>query len=100
MIAIAAPEEMSEVAILGRVIATESEPLSPEAARFILALTFGPEDRQRMEILAEKARQGTLTEAEAVAIDNYKRAGHVLSLLKSRARQALKEAAQDGGRER
>ena len=49
MNAVAAPVETSEVAILGRVIATEGEPLSPEAARFILALTFGPADRQRME---------------------------------------------------
>lgn len=100
MDAVAAPEETSEVAILGRVIATAGEPFSPEAARSILALTFGADDRQRMQELAEKARQGTLTEAEAVAIDNYERAGHVLSLLKSRARQALKEPEQDRGRDR
>ena len=42
MNAVAAPVETSEVAILGRVIATEGEPLSPEAARFILARNVRP----------------------------------------------------------
>ncbi len=100
MSAVTTLEETSAVAILGRVLRTEGELLSPEAARSILTLTFSPADRQRMEDLAEKARQGTLTEAEAVAIDNYERAGHVISLLKSMARQALKGAAPSGRRKR
>jgi hypothetical protein len=80
MSAVTIPEGATEVAILGRVITTQGLPLSPEAARSILDLSFGPADVDRMQELAEKAREGTLTEAERVEIDNYERAGHVISL--------------------
>ncbi|HSQ55352.1 MAG TPA: hypothetical protein VLM40_06370, partial [Gemmata sp.] len=71
MVAAAVAEGASEVAILGRVISTPGLPLSPEAARSILALSFGPADVDRMQVLAAKAREGTLTEAERVEIENY-----------------------------
>lgn len=93
MAAVSIPENASEVAILGRVLSDQGPPLSAEAAHSILALRFGPADVNRMNELAEKAREGALTEAERVEIDNYERAGHVLSLLKSSARTALKGAA-------
>ena len=46
-----------------------------------------------MRELSEKAREGALTPAEQVEIDNYERAGHVLSLMKSKARRSLKRAS-------
>lgn len=91
MNAVPALGETSEVAILSRVIESDGAGLSPEAARSILALGFADADRQRMEVLAERARQGTLTEAEQIEIDNYERAGHVISLLKSKARLSLRK---------
>jgi hypothetical protein len=50
----------SQAAILSHVIASPNPHLSPDAARFILSLTFDQADRDRMDELAEKARQGTL----------------------------------------
>jgi hypothetical protein len=81
----------TELAILGRVLEPEEPTLSPEAARSILELDFRPKDRERMEELAAKARKGTLSPEEEVEIDSYEKAGHVLSLMKAKARVSLKK---------
>ncbi|HLG15699.1 MAG TPA: hypothetical protein VJH03_14530 [Blastocatellia bacterium] len=60
-------------------------------ARYILTLSFPQADIGRMRELAEKARDGTLTLKEHIELDNYEHVGHVLSLMKSRARKALKK---------
>jgi len=45
-----------------------------------------------MHVLAEKARAGALSLEEHIEMDNYERVGHVLSLMKSKARKSLKKA--------
>ena len=80
----------SEVAILSRVLEPERPTLSPQAARDILALDFSLADKEYMRQLSAKAREGTLTPEERVAIDNYERVGHVLNILQSKARRSLK----------
>jgi hypothetical protein len=81
-----------EAALWGRLFEPTSAALSQEVARYILTLDFPQSDIERMQELAEKAREGTLTLEEHVELDNYERVGHVLSLMKSKARQALKKA--------
>jgi hypothetical protein len=44
-----------------------------------------------MTDLAKKASAGTLTLEEHIELDNYERVGHVLSLMKAKARKALKK---------
>lgn len=61
----------------------------------ILALKFPREDRERMDQLAEKAREGTLTPDEQFEIDAYERVGSFLALLQSKARISLKKAHRD-----
>jgi hypothetical protein len=85
----------NDVAILSRVIAPEEPTLSPEAARALLSLSFPQQDRERMNQLAEKAREGKLTEKERVEIESYERVGHVIGLLQSKARRSLKQAPPD-----
>jgi len=80
----------SEIDILSRAIQAKKPGLSASAARSLLAIHFTPADLDRMSYLSENAQEGTLTDQEQVEIDNYERAGHVLSLLKLRARQSLK----------
>jgi hypothetical protein len=82
----------NEVAILSRVLEPDEVPLSPEAARSILALKFRPRDRARMRELSAKAREGTLTPDEKTEIDSYEKVGHLLSLLKARAKVALQKS--------
>jgi hypothetical protein len=64
--------------------------LSPEAARALLGFGFSAEDQERMRQLAAKARAGTLTPQEQVAIDTFERLGCLLDILHSQARRALK----------
>jgi hypothetical protein len=85
-----AREGTSEVAILGRVLEPERANLSVAAARSILGLEFAPPDVERMRVLLAGAKKGELTPAEQVEIDNYERVGHLISLMKSRARRSLK----------
>jgi hypothetical protein len=82
----------SEAALWGRLFEPAKIVLSQEAAHYILALSFPQSDIERMQELAEKARNGTLSLEEQIELDNYERVGHVLSLMKSKARQALKPA--------
>ncbi|MBI5761862.1 MAG: hypothetical protein HZA46_25405 [Planctomycetales bacterium] len=82
----------SEAAILSRVIEPDKPALSPDAARAILSLTFAESDRQLMNELSEKARQGALDDDERVAIDNYERVGALLAIIQSKARLSLKHA--------
>ncbi len=81
----------NEAAVWGRLIDPADTELSPEAARYILALRFPQADLDRMRELAEKAREGTLAGGESVELDVYEQVGHTLSLMKSKARKSLKQ---------
>jgi hypothetical protein len=80
----------SEVAIFSRILEPDQATLSAAAARAILALGFPPNDQVRMRQLSAKAQEGTLTPSEQAEINNYERVGHILSLMKSKARRSLK----------
>ena len=80
----------SEVAIFGRVLEPEEATLDFAAAKAILNLDFQQADKDRMRVLLAKAKKGTLVADEQVEIDNYERVGHMLSLMKSKARRSLK----------
>jgi len=79
----------STVSILARILEPEEGRLPPEAARYVLSLKFTERDRQRMALLAQKARQGTLTAVEQSDLENYCNVGDLLALIQSKARQAL-----------
>jgi len=85
--------ESSGTAILSRVFEAHASSFTPEAARSILQLKFDRIDIDRMNILAEKNRQGVLTEAEQQELQSYLLVGHLLDLLHSKARLALKHTA-------
>lgn len=81
-----------EAAILNRVVAPEKGNLDKKAAETFLLFRFPDLDRARMEQLAEAARAGVLTDLERSEIDGYERIGHLISLLKSKARASLRAA--------
>lgn len=83
----------SPAAIWERVLLPAKEDLSIEEARYFLRLRFPPRDVRRMNSLAMKARDGTLTQAEDEELEDYIQVGHLLGILQSRARQALKQAS-------
>jgi hypothetical protein len=82
--------ERSEFGIWLRLLEGQVSSLSPEAARAILAFTFPEKDLLRLRELAAKARAGDLTDAECRESEAYGRVSSLLSIMKSKARQALK----------
>jgi hypothetical protein len=87
----------SESAIWSRILDPTHRILSPAAARSILLIEFSSEDKKRMQILAEKAREGTLSLQEQEEIRNYERVGNLLALMQSKARLRLKKTSHTNG---
>jgi hypothetical protein len=82
----------TEAAIWLRILHPDGK-LPPDAARAILQLSFPQSEKDCMHELSAKARAGTLTPDEEEKMDAYERAGALLSILKSKARQTLKKTA-------
>ena len=64
----------------------------PDVARWLLSLTFPPDDHKRVKILSAKAQKGSLTPAERSELDDFLHVADHLAILQSRARQSLKHA--------
>jgi hypothetical protein len=87
----------SEVAMFSRVIETEQAPFPVAAAQTILTFGFPQADKDRMAELSAKAREGALTLEEQEEINNYEKVGHMVSLMKSKARRSLKSSGTANG---
>ncbi len=82
--------ENTEAAIWNRVVDPDASNLSREAAESWLRICLPDPDRERVNVLADKAREGTLTATEEAELENYRHVGRLMELLKSKARQSLK----------
>lgn len=83
----------NEAAILGRAIDPANGNWSASIAEGILAIGLSPADRERMNELAAKARDGRLDAEEEIEIESYRQATRLLELMKAKARASLKRAA-------
>ena len=81
----------NDVAILGRVLANGKGGLSATMARHLLRLRFSDEDIARMNDLAERNQDGLLSAAEREELGSYVKVGHIIAILQSEARQALRK---------
>lgn len=80
----------TEIDIFRRIVDAEQTALSAEAAKSLLELRFSPRDQRRMDHLAEKNRSGRLSAMEEQELESFIRAGQLLGILQSKARQSLK----------
>jgi hypothetical protein len=80
----------TEAAILARIIQTDERELTPDAARYLLAMRLPSGDEDRVNELSAKARAGSLTEVESQELDSYLHIGSLLAVMQSKARQLLK----------
>ena len=78
------------LSILRRLIEQGQGGIPSAAAEAILQLEFADADRSRMNDLADKSNQGTLTHEEDDEYDGYIAVADLLSLWKSKARLALR----------
>ena len=86
-------EPSSEMAILRRIVDPDHPFLSEEAAHAILRLRFSQADRDRMDELAAKNREGQLSPAEEEELSSFLRVGQTLGIFQSKARRSLKPAS-------
>ena len=75
---------------MSHIIGPDDDNLPVEAARAILKLRFDEKLTERLNVLAEKNRQDSLTSAERSEFDNYLRVGRLLNLLQAKAHLSLK----------
>jgi hypothetical protein len=79
----------NEASIWQRVVEPSWSRLNPEAAKAILQLEFRPADLDRMNELAELAREGTLSPNQREELETYNRIGQALAIMQSQARSAI-----------
>lgn len=83
--------QTTEVAIFGRLLDNRKGELSPALARYVLTLGFNETDQARMRDLAARNQEGSLSAEEHAELMSYVKAGHLLALLHSKARKALRK---------
>ena len=79
----------TEAAILARMIEADADTLTPDVARYLLAMQLQRSDEERVNELSAKARAGTLTALEEHELDSYLHIGRLLAVMQSRARRRL-----------
>jgi hypothetical protein len=79
----------TEAAILARLIQSRTE-MDSHVARYLLSLDFEPEDVDRMNLLAERAREGGLSADEEAELDSYLHVGNLLTIMQSKSRVYLR----------
>jgi hypothetical protein len=80
------------LALWGRVVGPNGQPLPAGLAAYVLRLGFDERDRTRMGDLSERAQTGALTDEERAELEAYCHASAFLSVLHSKARVALRTA--------
>jgi len=86
-----------ETEILSRVVGPQNPSFTPEVARSILELRFSDSDVDRMNELAAKAREGTLSDDEKSELHGYLFVGAMVDLMHSKARCTLRRSAGNSG---
>lgn len=81
----------TETEILEQVMQPDGTGMSAEAARALLGFRFNDSAVARINELAEKNRQGSLTPSERALLERYQRVGNFLNLVHAKAHCALSE---------
>ncbi len=84
----------TEVTIWEMILRPRFGAMTPATAKTILELSIPESEHARMKALLAKVKAGTITREEALDLDEYERAGNVLSILKAKARRILKATRQ------
>jgi hypothetical protein len=80
---------MATASTLDRLLDPVTSCLTPEVARNLVELRLDPELTARVEWLAEKANEGTLTPDEDAEYKDYVEGADLIALLQAKARRFL-----------
>lgn len=84
---------MSTINYLDRMLQPVTDAMSPEFANTLVGLRADDELLARIEILREKANQGTMTAEEEAEYREFVEAVDVISILQSKARRVLAKSS-------
>jgi hypothetical protein len=87
-----ATKTTNEIDIWAGVISPEQSDMSEADAHTVLRWSFNDDAKHRMEELATRNGQGTLTDSEREELEAYVNVGQVIGILQARARLSLKRA--------
>jgi hypothetical protein len=90
---ISAAPNTNQADLLRRILERQDQALTPEVAQFFLQLDLPEPDRQRLDELTAKSRQGNLSSAEEADLDEFRRLGRLVELMKLKARKVLATAS-------
>jgi hypothetical protein len=80
---------MSTVSYLDRFLEPVTEAFTPALARKLVDLRADPELQTRIDMLRQKANEGTLTSEEDAEYKDFVEAVDVISIIQAKARQFL-----------
>jgi len=80
---------MTETAIINELPEPFASAMTPEVARELSNLKVSPETQSRIDKLAQKCNEGTLSEDERQAYETYVRVGNLFTVLRAKARMQL-----------
>ena len=83
-------EPSVETTGLNELLEQLSESLTPEMAKVLVDFRANEKTQARMDLLAEKCNEGTLTEAEQREYSEAVRAGTLISILQAKASKILR----------
>ena len=83
---------MTTTELLQRVLDPITECLTPDAAQKIVDLQADSETQARIDQLADKVNEGTLTDNERADYEKIRATFHVITILQSRARRFLNQS--------
>jgi hypothetical protein len=82
----------TEAAIWARLIESQPKELTPDAARYLLALHFSESNQARLQVLADRSQEGMLSDHDTHdtrEFDSYLHIANLLAVKQSRARLIL-----------
>jgi hypothetical protein len=82
----------NEIEIWAGVINPDQSDMPEPSAMAVLGWTFNDEAKQRMEMLATRNGQDTLSDSEREELEAYVNVGQVIAILQAKARLSLKRA--------
>ena len=82
----------TQEAIMDEMLAPLVEALTPETARALSQIRPKPAVQSRVDQLASKCNDGSLSDEERDEYEDYVRIGNLLSLIKAKAKRVLTES--------
>lgn len=85
-----------EIDVWSEILGPDANSMPVPDANAILRWTFRDHAKARMDELATRNSEGTLSQAERQELDAYVHVGQVVAILQAKARLALKRAGENG----